>query len=210
MKVVKIYKITLVSIISIHFFIVILLQCYQQKWTSVEYSILDKLESFYMLPFFEQNWSMFSPNPPTGKKYIALEFYTKKNNEKNITSSILNIHDPISKENLQTYFSLNQRLIKYFVECSNEIIIKSKTYKTPKELNSNSNAFRSIKNYSKFVLFKQKEFLNKINTKDSVFMNLFIVSEVLPSISEQDKNPEKYFQKIENIFLTKKDSLNGK
>lgn len=210
MNFIKIFKIALISIISIHFFIVVLLQCYQQKWTSVDYPILDKLESFYMLPFFEQNWSMFAPNPPTGKKYIALEFYTKNNNEKNITSGILNIHDPISKENLQTYFSLNQRLIKYFAECSNEIIIKSKTFKTPKELDSKSNAFRSIKNYSKFVLSKQTDFLNKTNTKDSVFINLFIISEVLPNISEQDKKPEKYFQKIENIFLTKKDSLNGK
>jgi len=116
MKIINIFKAVLALLLSIHFLIIILNQCFQQKWSLINCPIIEKLESMYILPFFEQNWTMFAPNPPTGKKYIALEFYTKNNKEKNTTSGVLNIHDPISQENLQTYFSLNQRLIKYFAD----------------------------------------------------------------------------------------------
>ena len=171
---------------------IIIVQCRQLGYIPASNKIAEIVEFNYVTPFFEQNWGMFSPNPPKGKKYIAIEFFTEENK-----TALLNIHEAISQNNKQEYFSLNQRLLKYLIECANEVA--SLKGVNEKEVINNSFAVQSIKNYALYVLKKQDKFLSNIQAKDSVFINLYVIDEQ----NYQDSTVASHIA-IKDIYLTTK------
>lgn len=168
-------RIVLTLFISVYFGSIILVQGYQQGWHFMQSYSIKNLNDNYILPFFEQNWSMFTPNPPDGKRVIAVQFYSKHMGKKMDSTAILNLHDKVSNENKKVFFSLNQRLIKYFSDCYNDVSQKTQRYKNKKELEKNSSGLKSLKNYVRFVLTHQEDFFLKLLIM-TVFFFVFILS----------------------------------
>lgn len=202
MKLNKYIRIIIISILSIHFIIIILSQINEQFKAESKLDIINEIDSYYVLPFFEQHWSMFAPNPPDGKRFIAVQFWNANGIKKDSTK-ILNIHESISQDNMRTYFSLNQRMIKYFAECFNDLSSHLSNKKLNREKLLNSAGLKSIKNYMVYVLKNQKEFLKLTQKGDSIYSTIYLVNEPLPGIREESIS-EKYYQKVDSILLVSK------
>ncbi|WP_059015033.1 DUF5819 family protein, partial [Flavobacterium psychrophilum] len=146
----KIFAYSTIVLLSIHFILVLLNQCYQQNWAYFKTKPIEQINSNYINPFFEQNWGMFAPNPPHGNQYIVVQFYTKKD-----STELINIHEKIMQSSFKRFFSLDQRILKYFNSCYNDIIIKKSNKYSNEEMIKKSHGLQSILNYSRIVLQKQ-------------------------------------------------------
>ncbi|MDQ1164408.1 DUF5819 family protein [Flavobacterium sp. SORGH_AS_0622] len=191
--------ILLIVFLSIHFALVLLTQCNQQNWTVFKLKLIDKINEHYINPFLEQNWGMFAPNPPRGSQYIAVQFYTKKD-----STEPINIHQKVMENNFKSFFSLDQRILKYFNSCYNDILIKKAENPLNKELLQKSHGLQSILNYSKIVLQKQNLFVTKLTPNDSVYVNLYLVDDPLNNIEFSELKNEKSYLTVKGIFLTSK------
>ncbi len=197
-------KVILILFISVYFGSIILVQGYEQEWHFMQSSSIKKLNENYILPFFEQNWNMFAPNPPDGKRVIAVQFYSKYKGKKTDSTAVLNLHDKVSNQNKKVFFSLNQRLIKYFSDCYNNVSKEAERYKNKKELEKNSSGLKSLKNYARFVLIHQKDFLKRTPYNDSIFCSFYFIHYPLHKIGSS-KTPKGYYKKIDNILLCLKE-----
>lgn len=119
--------------------------------------------------FFEQNWSMFSPNPPNSNRSLIVKFVTT-----DIESSYLNINDQIRKNSAYSVFSFDQRILKYFTECFNNILKVECNNSAMKGNKIQSHGLESILNYSALVLKKQAQFNSKLKTGDSIYIKIYL------------------------------------
>ena len=197
----KYVKFILKSTLIIHFIFIITGQIRDLGFIKNEYT--KKIENNYISPYFEQNWSMFSPNPPTGNQYIVLSFRCKNNN------LVLDIHEQVRKGSIFSFLNINQRLLKYQSECYNDILTKIELKKII--LNNvdsrKSHGLQSILNYAKIALIKQSVFLKSINSKDSITTDIYLVDHPLNPPKSKKFLGEKKFIKLENIFLGTKNEL---
>jgi len=192
----KILKYALIVAITMHFLCVVIVQLYDLGY--LKNSISEKIQKHYILPFFEQNWGMFAPNPPRGNQYFVVRFYTNQND-----TLTINIHKKVLENSTFGLFNNNQRLLKYQNECYNDIINKISSQKlnlTNPDV-SQSHGLESILNYSEIALAKQTSFLEKIN--DSVFIDLILVDEALSPPNSEEKYLEKSYLVLSNIISEK-------
>jgi Family of unknown function (DUF5819) len=198
----KLYSSFLVGLLSIYFLIILLTQCYDQGWSFFKIQSIQTLKENYVSPFFEQNWGMFSPNPPHGNEYIMVKFHTQ-----NKTTKLINIHEKIKESSFKNPFSLNQRIIKYFNECYGDISSKNSIGYSNKEFIKKSYGLQSILNYSKIVLKKQTEFLDGINHNDTIKIDLYLVQEPLNDFEKSKLKREQFYTEIKGFNLTTKNKL---
>jgi Family of unknown function (DUF5819) len=198
----KIYSSFLVGLLSIYFFIILITQCYDQGWSFFKTQSIKTLKENYISPFFEQNWGMFSPNPPNGNEYIMLRFHAQ-----NDTTRLINIHEKIKESSFRNPFSLNQRIIKYFNECYGDISLNNCKGYSKNEFIKKSYGLQSILNYSKIILKKQTEFLDGINHNDSIKVDLYLVQEPLNDFEKSKLESKQFYTEIKNLNLTTKNKL---
>lgn len=199
---VKIYSWILIVILSLHFTIIIATQCYNQGWEFTRLKCIEKINDNYVNPYFEQSWTMFSPNPPQGNEYICIKFHTK-----NRMTKTINIHERIKQNNFKIPFSLDQRTIKYLSECYSDILANKNLGYSNHKLFQKSNGLQSILNYSKIVLSKQKEFLKNSNANDSIKIDLYLVQEPLNVFEKSKLKREQFYVEIDDLYLTTKKEL---
>ncbi len=193
-----IFKVFLVC----HFTLIVINQFDYFKYIKID-NKLNELAKKYTNPFFEQNWGMFAPNPPHGNQYVIVKYKTKND------SLLIDIHQKISESSIFSIFSINQRILKYQNECYNDIIKKvhSKTI-TFNNINiHNSHGLESLLNYSKFSLLAQNKFSQNIKDNDSVFVDLYLMDEILNKPNEKPRYRAKQYIELKNIFLCKYQSL---
>lgn len=191
----KIFTIVLKILFSSYFLFIILIQVYDQNYFESEK--IGEIKNKYALPFLEQNWGMFSPNPPMGNHYFLVKFESG-----NTESDFIDIHKKVREKSFNSLFSIDQRIIKYFAECYNDIVRKkSKNINIEKNIHS-SHGLESILNYSKIVLNNQKDFLEKTSPNDSVFVKIYLIDEQLNKDIHKNKNYTKSFIELERIHLT--------
>jgi len=191
-------KYTLITIITTHFVCVLAVQLYDLGY--LRNSVVEKIQKHYILPFFEQNWGMFAPNPPKGNQYFLVRFYTNQRND----TITLDIHKKVLENSTWGLFNNNQRVLKYQNECYNDIInkINSQKLSFAKPDVSQSHGLESILNYSEIALVKQKDFLEKIN--DSIFADIILVDQTLSPPNSKEKYFDKRYILLSNIFFGKK------
>jgi Family of unknown function (DUF5819) len=199
---VKIYSRVVLILLIIHFCLIILTQCYDQGWGFIKFKFIEKINYSYVNPYFEQSWSMFSPNPPKGNEYICLKFYSKT-----CSSKMINIHQKIMENSFKKPFSLDQRTIKYLNECYSDLLINKNLRYSNNELIEKSHGIQSIMNYSKIVLMKQKDFLKRTNENDSIKIDIYLVQEPLNVFENSKLKREQFYVEVENLFLTTKKKL---
>jgi len=192
-------KYTLITAITIHFICVVIVQLYDLGYLKKSI-ITESIQKHYILPFFEQNWGMFAPNPPQGNQYFLVRFYTNKND-----TITLDIHQKILENSTFGLLNNNQRILKYQNECYNDIInkISSKKINLTNPDVSQSHGLESIINYCEFTLTKQNDFLEKITT-DSIFVDLVLIDEALSPPNSEEKYLEKNYLVLSNIYFGKK------
>lgn len=195
-KVNIVFKGVIISLIFIHFILVGLTQSYDLGLPFLQSDNVKKINDYYIFPYFEQNWGMFAPNPPHGNEYIIIQFYSKK-----IISNPIDIHEKIKQSSFGNPFSLNQRIIKYFSECYNDIIEKKAKGLSNNELEVKSHGLKALLNYSKIVLKNQTEFLKQIKSKDTIKMNIYLMNEPLNDIKSAKLKKEKYYIQLKDINL---------
>jgi len=198
----KYLKYTLITTITIHFVCVVMGQLYDLGY--LKNSITEKIQKKYLLPFFEQNWGMFAPNPPRGNQYFIVRFYTNQND-----TITLDIHKKVLENSNWGLFNNNQRILKYQNECYNDIIHKISSQKlsliSPDV--SQSHGLESILNYSEIALIKQEHFLLKV-TNDSIFVDLILMDEILSPPNSEEKYQEKRYFVLSDIYFEKKQDTN--
>lgn len=195
----KYFKTLIISVICIHFSFIIISQLQDINVLNNHFS--KKVNKHYILPFFEQNWGMFSPDPPQGNQYIMIKF---RINDKSI---LVNPHQTILRNSIRGFLNLDQRLMKYQIECFNDIV---KKYQTGKLAVNNPNIQKSVGlqstiNYSLFILYKQKDFIKHAKPSDSIFIDLYLIDDILDIPKSNTKYKDRYYTEIKNIFLTTKD-----
>jgi hypothetical protein len=193
----KTYTIVLKIFFSSYFLFLILFQVYDQNYFKSE--TVGKIKNSYALPFFEQNWGMFSPNPPMGNHYFLLKFESK-----NAESSFIDIHKNVRDGSFNSFFSIDQRIIKYFAECYNDIIRKKNRGIIVEQNIDLSHGLESILNYSKIVLKNQNNFLEKVNSQDSIFVKIYLVDEKLNRDIREEKSYSNLYNELDEIYLMSK------
>jgi hypothetical protein len=191
-----VFKVVIISVIFIHFTLVGLTQSYDLGLPFLQRNNVKKINENYIYPYFEQNWGMFAPTPPHGSEYIIIQFYSKK-----IISNPIDIHEKIKKSSFGSPFSLNQRIIKYFSECYNDIIEKKAKGYSNTELEIKSHGLKALLNYSKIVLKNQTEFLTQLKSKDTIKVNIYLINEPLSDIKSLKSKKEKYYIQLKDINL---------
>ncbi|QTE21837.1 DUF5819 family protein [Polaribacter cellanae] len=194
-------KILIISVIVLHFLLISIGQLRDLGY--INNSFAKHINDSYIIPYFEQSWSMFAPNPPKGNQYFVVKY--KINND----SLTLDIHEQVRKGSVLSLFNINQRLLKYQNECYNDILRKLESKKISfSNINvSNSHGLESILNYSKIVLKKQLKFLSNIKSTDSIKVDIYLIDEPLNKPNSPNKYGEKKYIQLENIYLGKKDEL---
>ncbi len=195
----KVFYFVTSVVLYFHFSTIILTQCYEQGWKVFKTTYIKSINKNYISPFFEQNWGMFAPNPPNANEYFIIKFHTNLKNSKYI-----DIHYPIVKSSFANPFSLDQRTIKYFSECYNDIAEKYNKGYTNQEFIRKSYGLQSILNYSKIVLSKQNAFLNSVLENDSIKIDLYLVNEPLNSFENRTFRKGQFYNKLTDIFLATK------
>lgn len=190
----KAYKICLTVLFSTYFIVLIFIQICDL--ISVQNEKIDNFKYGYVLPFFEQNWRMFAPNPPMGNHYFLIKFQTNE-----VQSEVIDIHQQVRNNSFKGMFSIDQRIIKYFSECYNDIVRK-KNKGIPIEENIGlSHGLESIVNYSKIILKNKDSFLKKINHNDSIFLKVYLIDEQLAAQSSESEKITKTYNELNKIFI---------
>lgn len=197
-----IFQWLLATALGVHFLFVLLDQARDQGWKVFNNKFTNWISYQYMLPFWEQHWSMFSPNPPAGAQYFVFEYYSGYHH-----SPMVDIHSKVREGSFASFFSLDQRVIKYFLECYNDIILDGQQDASAKNLEATSHGFRSIKQYAKMTLQKQKDWMTDVHANDSVFVKMYLVNEPLPAFNNYDFKRDTTYFLIDKVYLGNKQTL---
>lgn len=191
----------IIVLLICHFSCVILVQFYDLQYIKTEK--VKKIRDFYIIPYFEQNWGMFAPNPPQGNQYFLIKFHSGNNNV------VIDIHKKIKENSDRGLFNLDQRLLKYQNECYNDIvnkILQKKLSITLPNVNE-SYGLQSILNYSKFSLKQQTEFLRKLAPNDIIYADVYLMDMPLNPYGSKSKFDSKKYILLPNVYLSSKAKL---
>jgi len=192
----KLYHYVVYLVLLLYCSFVFLIQVYDQGYFKSD--TIQQLKENYALPFLEQNWSMFSPNPPMGNHYFLVQFSTTTQK-----SNLIDIQQFIRKKSFTSFFSIDQRLKKYFSGCFNDIVRLQHNHIEIQDNPHISQGLESIVNYCKFVFQKQVDFQSLIQPHDSVFIKLFLVDEQLNTDIHLPKTYTTFYTELDKIFLLK-------
>ncbi|EHQ43722.1 Uncharacterised protein [Myroides odoratus] len=191
----KLYHYFVYLVLLLYCSFILLIQVYDQGYFKSD--TIQQFKENYALPFFEQNWSMFSPNPPMGNHYFLVQFCTATQK-----SDLIDIQKLIRLRSYSSFFSIDQRLKKYFSGCFNDIITLQRNNIKIQGNPHISQGLESIVNYSKFVFQNQADFQSLIQPHDSVFIKLFLVDEQLNTDIHLPKTYTTIYTELDKIFLT--------
>lgn len=199
----NLYKKVIITVLLIlHFSCVILVQLYDLQYIKTER--IKKIKNFYIIPYFEQNWGMFAPNPPQGNQYFLIKFHSGNN------SVVIDIHKKIKENSDKGLFNLDQRLLKFQNECYNDILNKllHKKLSISFPNTKDSHGLQSILNYSKFSLKQQSEFLIKLAPNDIIYADVYLMDIPLNPYGSKIKFGNKKYILLPNIRLSNNVKLN--
>lgn len=179
--------------LSLYFLFIIVIQIHNQNY--FESHPIIKISNKYTSPYFEQNWSMFSPVPPMGNRFFLIKFETNK-----FESNFIDINKIVREKSFKGLFSIDQRILKYFSECYNDISAKKNIGLDIENNIHLSHGLESIISYSKIVLSRQTEFLEKLNPSDSVFIKIYLNENHLNPYSMSNGFTKTYLE-LDKILL---------
>ncbi len=181
-------KKVLISIFVAHFILII---------TSVLDNIhvlpdgaLPDLAKLYTVPFFEQNWSMFS-NPPTNTRRVYFQYQIPHEVEDSVyTSNWYDVNSTMYNYNQSHLFSVAQRLIKYESGCLNNMFQRIEKCKdpTPDLCIEFSPGFIALRNYANIIYDNSSE----LQQVDEISFVIKVVEEHYPGYADRHLD---YFDK---------------
>ena len=142
------------------------------------------LEMKYVTPLFEQNWRMFAPNPPNSTNRILFKFRKNK-----IESQWLDVCKPIIEGNKSSYFSFNQRLLKYLhgtlsgIQKSYNKSILDKDGNLDKA--KQTMGYKSLQQYAKLV-YRTLDTNKYAGADKIVYLKIKIVNDAFPNFENRD------------------------
>lgn len=170
-----------------------------------------KFAEDYATPIFEQNWSMFAPNPPSSTFSCLIMYKVVSSNGSTKESEYYDIHDPVVNASKRSLFSLDLRLLKYMHGCimntisrNNDYLVATKMDKSsrdhlPDYLAVNSSGYQCLNEYAKIVF--ERSALKALNGQ-KVYFKLRFVNDAFPKFAQRDlsfyeeKNHKYYFMEI--------------
>lgn len=208
-------------LLIIHFILITIYNAKNKNLATMKYQNVFSFSNDYVAPFFEQNWSMFAPNPPVSTIACLMKFKIIKENGRTLETKYLNIHKPVVLAGRSSIFSLDQRLLKYMHGCISDIISKKNTYllagnsskqtdqnALPPYLQIHSPGYKSLKSYAKAV-YRSSSFPYKIVESDRIFVKMKITDDHFPNFDNRNldykdiKNHKFYAMEIDYSELSK-------
>ncbi|MEM6719332.1 MAG: DUF5819 family protein [Bacteroidota bacterium] len=163
--------------------------------------VVRDVANLYTIPFFEQNWGMFS-NPPTTTKKVYFQYhvpdYTSLDREIEI-SEWYDVNSSIYKYNKSHLFSVAQRLIKFESSCLNSIfqVIEKCKDPTPEICIEYAPGFIALRNYAK-IIYTNSTGIDVDEFSEIKFV-IKVVEEHFPSFENRDLD---YFDKGNYEYAT--------
>ena len=190
----KRYFYGLKGVLILHFFVVILYQISMIYPNQRQLSFVSIIHNNYLVPFFEQSWSMFAPNPPTTTDRVLLKYRIGK-----IETEWIDISQPNIEGNRHSYFSVNQRIMKYLHGILSKIQSDSKKLEGEKNVNydkvRSSVGYRSLQQYAKLVLNKK---YSRVIKNEKVFLMVRVINDAFPNFEHRELS----FNNPKNHYLT--------
>ena len=162
-------------------------------------NLITDVVKLYTIPFFEQNWGMFS-NPPTTTRKVYFQFHTPSSDQNNKIeiSDWYDINATIYSYNKDHLFSIAQRLIKYESGCLNNIFSYIEKCKdpTPDACIAYSPGFLSLKNYARII------YANSTDNAPSATGVKFVIKIVEEHFPRYEDRALDYFDKKNYEYAT--------
>ena len=163
--------------------------------------LVKDVAKIYTIPFFEQNWGMFS-NPPTTTRKVYFQYHTPNYvnpEEGEIVSEWYDVNSSIYKYNKSHFFSVAQRLIKFESSCLNSIfqVIEKCKDPTPELCIEYSPGFIALRNYAKIIYTNSTGIT--IDEFSEVKFKIKVLEEHFPGFEDRDLD---YFDKENYEFAT--------
>jgi len=115
--------------------------------------LVKDISNLYSVPFFEQNWGMFS-NPPTTTKKVYFQYHIPEiGTDRVIITDWYDVNSSMYNYNKEHFFSVAQRLIKYESSCLNSIFQSIDKCKdpTPDVCIEYTPGFIALRSYAKII-----------------------------------------------------------
>jgi hypothetical protein len=190
-------KLILLLFIS-HFTILFIYLVGDLEYLPKKYNSYTEWTNHYINPFFEQRWGMFAPNPPVYNMSIYVQYIIPVGNHKKY-SIWYDIHSPVINQNNNSYFSVNQRLLKYFHGCAMEVYLAGFTDTTKLPNNVINDAirktygYRSLRRYARIVYNNQfQQFPSKQVRFRLKFVNVYFPAFIDRKKDYQTNKGEEY------------------
>ena len=153
----------------------------------------------YVDPFFNQTWTLFSPNPINSNMSILVKFNYNKSDEINSTDW-LDICEPLRESRKNSFINPIQRIQKFLQSSMSDVtetyriaienISKKDTLSKNSELKdkyindliSSSSGHQSILEYSKYVFNK----LENVDDCKNIYLSYKIVDSKFPRFSKRN------------------------
>ncbi len=149
-----------IALFALHF-VLITISVFD-KIDMVPDSMVNHVAKAYAIPFFEQNWTMFS-NPPTTTRKVYFQYHIAQNNGETKLTDWYDVNTTMYEYNKKHYLSVAQRLIKYESGCLNSIFerIQACQDPTPDRCIAASPGFVSLRNYARIIFQNSNDFSNE-------------------------------------------------
>jgi len=140
----------------------------------------------YIDPFFEQDWGMFAPVPPSSNLHVFMQYRTVKGGQAT-TSPWYDVYSPILTQNQSSFFSLNQRLMKYFHGATMNVYKAKNTLTDTSAAAANqavthSYGYKSLRNYAKIVLSNKG---GLTATGDTTYLKIKFINDYFPPYAKR-------------------------
>jgi len=153
------------------------------------YKAYTKWTTHYIEPLFEQDWGMFAPVPPSSNLHVFMQYKVVKDG-KSTTSLWYDVYSPVIEQNNTSFFSLNQRLMKYFhgttmnvYRAKNKAGDTAMTVVAP--LIAHSYGYKSLRNYAKIVSRNNNDLTS---ASDSTYLNIKFINNYFPTYERRNEN----------------------
>lgn len=155
----------------------------------------------YIDPFFEQDWGMFAPVPPSSNLHVFMQYRVVKAGQAT-TSPWYDVYSPILAQNHSSFFSLNQRLMKYFHGATMNVYkakntLTDTTATVVNQAITRSYGYKSLRNYAKIVLSNKNELAA---AGDTTYLKIKFINDYFPPYARRAE-PQQDSKKYEHSVL---------
>lgn len=163
--------------------------------------IIRDISNMYTIPFFEQNWGMFS-NPPVTTRKVYFQYHVPSStcpDEEAEVSQWYDVNSSIYNYNKSHFFSVAQRLIKFESSSLNSIFQSMEKCKdpTPEICIEYAPGFMALRNYAKIIYANSTGMA--IDEFSEIKFMIKVVEEHFPSFENRNLD---YFDKENYEFAT--------